>query len=138
MSSGLSPDMVSDDVRMMLEAESELGLAFRSNLFIGREPIEPKECVTLFDTYGSRLVTLDGHEEHYQFASVQVRIRSLSYPTGMDLANRITAYLHGRAGEEWGEAFYTSVLCSSGPFLLEWDAGDRAVIVVNFDLQRRR
>ena len=41
---------VSEDVKDMLEAESDLDLTFATNLFIGKEEKDPDNCVTIFDT----------------------------------------------------------------------------------------
>lgn len=126
----------SSDIREMLEAESSLGLVFASNLFIGKEPPKPRDCVTIFDTPGYPApLTLDN--KLYQKPSVQIRIRNGSYPTGMELAQNIFLSLQGRAGETWNGSLYTVIYCSSGPALLDWDDNNNPRFFINFEIQRR-
>ena len=40
------------DIRQMLEADSSLGLVYATDLFIGKEPAKPRDCVTIYDTVG--------------------------------------------------------------------------------------
>lgn len=126
----------SEDIVSMLEAESVLGLVFKTNLFIGKEPSKPPATVTVFDTPGfpPQLALTD---QGVEYPSVQLRIRDVDYMTGWQKAEEIKAVLHGRANEEWGDAFYMAVYCSSGPALLDWDENDRPRFIINFNLIRR-
>jgi len=126
----------SEDVKDMLVAAS-LGLTFATNLFIGREPTKPNNCVTIFDTPGfPPQLTLDAAGRDYYYPSVQIRVRNTSYADGWALANNIMVSLHGRVYETSGGTLYTTVYCSSGPALLDWDENNRARFIVNFNLQR--
>jgi len=126
----------SEDVRDMLEAESSLGLIFANNLFIGKEPTSPRDCVTIYDMVGyPSPLTLDN--QLYQKPSVQIRVRNEKYLTGMELAQNIMLSLHGRAGETWNGTLYTVIYCSSGPALLDWDDNKNARFFINFEIQRR-
>lgn len=128
----------SEDIKDILEAESALELEFASNLFIGREPPEPKTCVTVYDTPGAPpLLTLEEEGATYDYSSIQVRVRSSKHSTGWELAKDIQDALHGRANETWNGTLYTVIRCISGPHLLEWDQNNRVIFVVNFNLQRR-
>jgi len=128
----------SEDVKDMLVAESSLGLTFATNLFIGREPSTPDDCVTIFDTSGlPPQLTLKQGEDYY-YPSVQIRVRNNSFQTGWTLANNIMISLHGRSHETWNGTLYTVIYCSSGPALLDWDDNNRARFIINFNLQRRR
>lgn len=126
----------SDDVREMLEAQSSLGLIFRTNLFVGREPSVPAECVTIYDTgaYAPGL-TLDGLR--YERPTIQIRVRDKSQMDGYALIQRIVAFLHGVNHETWNGSLYTVITCSSGPTLLEWDSNGFCKHIANFNLQRR-
>ncbi len=125
------------DIRDMLEDVSALGLTFADNLFIGKEPAEPDDCVTIFDTPGfPPLLTLDGDGGYY-YPSINIRVRSKSYVTGWDLANDILLVLHGKEHETWNATLYTVIYCSSGPTLLDWDENKRVRFIINFNLQRR-
>lgn len=126
-----------EDIKDMLEDESSLGLAFADNLFIGREPTSPNNCVTIFDTPGSGPDLNYDASIKYDYPSVQIRVRNTSYPNAADLAQDIKATLHNRAQETWSGAVYTLIQCTSEPALLDWDENDRARFVINFDIQRQ-
>ena len=132
----------SEDIKDMLVADAALDLVFNpaltNNLFIGREPTLPKNCVTIYDTPGrAPQLTLGGKGEDYFYPSVQIRIRNVSYTAGLGLAQDIRTSLHGREQETWNGTLYPVIYCSSGPALLDWDQNNRARFIVNFDIQRR-
>jgi hypothetical protein len=127
----------SADIKDMLEADSSLGLEFMTDLFIGREPATPDNCVTLFDTGGMAPQLTMTKGEDYFYPAIQIRIRNRSYITGWLLAENIRESLHGRAHETWNDTYYSLVHCSSGPALMDWDENGRARIVINFLIQRR-
>jgi hypothetical protein len=126
------------DIKDLLIDESSLGLAFATNLFIGKEPSSPNNCVTIFDTASfPPMLTLD-RNGNYEYPSVQIRIRNTSYQTAWDLANTIKDLLHG-SGQVTMEngTLYTSIICMSTPTLLDWDENNRARFIINFNIQRR-
>lgn len=124
------------DIADMLEAESSLGLALATDLFIGREPTKPDECVTIFDT-SSIPPQLAFTDQGYEYPSVQIRVRSRVYQTGWAMIEAIKNSLHGRAQETWNGTLYSVVYCASGPVFLDWDENSRARFVVNINIQRR-
>lgn len=134
-------NVVSDDIKDMLVADSALGLDFDAhgntgNLYIGKEPSTPKNTVTIFDTAGyPPQLTMD--VAVYEYPSFQIRIRNKNYIVGMGLAQDIVKSLHGRAQETWNGTLYSVIYCSSGPALMDWDDNGNARIVINFNLQRR-
>jgi hypothetical protein len=129
--------VISEDIKDMLEAESSLGLTFAINLFIGKEPEKPDDTVTIFDTMGfPDDLTFDA-TEIYERPSIQIRVRSNDYMTGMTLAQDIKASLHGRGNETWNGTLYTVIRSVGGPALMDWDGSDRARFIINFNLQRR-
>lgn len=125
------------DIKDMLEGNSELGLVFSDNLYISREPAKPNNCVTLYDTPGEPDGLSLDRKERYEYPSVQVRIRNVGYVAAWDLMDDIRMFLHGKAHEEWNEAYYTVIKVSNGPLFLEYDENNRVVIVVTFQIQRR-
>jgi len=126
----------SEDIKAMLLAETPLGLTFATNLFIGKEPAILKNCVTIFDTPGQPIkVSLDEIQD--DFPSIQIRVRSNSYVTGLNLANDIAVYLQGISNEYWNNTLYYVINCVSGPFQLDWDDNDNARFVVNFNIKRK-
>jgi len=130
----------SEDIKDMLEAESSLGLTFRTNLFIGREPDRPSDCTTIFDTPGGPpMLALSKADSDYYYPSIQIRVRTdmNSYQEGWDLINAIKVLLHGVGPEVWNGTTYTLIRCVGEPFLLGRDENQRPWFVVNFDIQRR-
>lgn len=126
----------SEDIKDMLEAESSLGLTFATNLFIGKEPPTPDDCVTIFDTFGSPpQLTLDNQK--YENPSIQIRVRSVDYKTGWNLIADIVDVLHGQAQETWNTTLYSVIYATNSPALLDWDDNDRCRFIVNFNIQRR-
>jgi len=130
---------VSIDVKDMLAAESSLGLTFKTDLFVGKEPSQPDNCVTIFDTPGlPPQLTLEGNvTDIYEYPSIQIRIRNRDYVSGWNVANNIYNSLHGRAQETWNETLYSVIYAVDSPALLDWDENDRVRFVINFNLQRR-
>lgn len=129
----------SSDIKDILEAESSLGLIFATNLFIGKEPANPKNCVTIFDTPGfpdELLLTGSEDGNAYQYPSVQIRVRNVGYLIAYSIIENIKNALHGRANETWNGSLYSVIKCSSGPALLDWDDNSNARFICNFDLQR--
>ena len=127
----------SEDIKDMLEAEASLGLTHLTNLFIGREPPTPDNCVTIFDTPGRPPMTaLNKDDGNYYYPSIQIRIRNNNYATGWALINAIKVLLHGSGPEIWNSTTYTVIICAQEPFLLGWDENDRTWFIANFDIQR--
>lgn len=124
------------DVAAILAAGG-LGLTFATNLFVGQEPTEPDNVVTVFDTPGyPPQLSLD-KTEVYEYPAIQVRVRNNSYLAGYELAADIKTLLHGLAHETWNNTRYELIRCMQDPFLLDYDENGRARFVINFDLQRR-
>ncbi len=127
----------SEDIKDMLDGESSLGLTFGTNLFIGMEPVRPNNTVTIYDTAGfGPQLTMD-RTEKYEYSSIQIRVRNISYTVGWNLINDIKDALHGRAHETWNATYYSVIHCSSDIAFLDWDNNQRARFVVNFEIQRR-
>ena len=127
------------DIKDMLEAESSLGLVFLTNLFIGREPNTPIDCVTIFDTPGSPpMLSLNKADSDYYYPSIQIRVRKdmNSYLDGWSLINAIKELLHGSGPEIWNGTTYTLIKCTGEPFYLGRDENQRPWFIANFDIQR--
>jgi len=128
---------LSDDIKLMLVDNSSFELTAGTNLFINREPKEPANCVTIYDTPSFPPESpLDNLTTYYR-SSCQIRIRNKDQTIGMQLARDIMEYLHGRAGEEWGGTLYTVVRATGEPALLDWDQNNRPRFIINFNCQRR-
>lgn len=129
-------NQASEDIKDMLVADSTLGLAFHVDLFVGKEPASPSNCVTIYDTPSFPPdVTLDNvriYDTHFQ-----IRVRHNDYVGGMTLARNIMDSLHARAQETWNGTLYTSITSAGEPALLTWDGNNRAIIITNFNTRRR-
>ena len=124
------------DIKDLLEAEISLGLTYATNLFIGKEPVNPANCVTIFDTT-SIPPQLTLTSQGYEYPSVQIRVRNIDYLTGWNLIESIKNLLHGLNNISCNGYLITLIYCASGPVLLDWDEKSRARLIVNFNLQRR-
>jgi len=125
------------DIKDMLVAEASLGLTFATNLFVGKEPATPDNCVTIFDTPGFPPDKMYDQSACYDRPSVQIRVRNTSYLTGWQLIHAIKEFLHCRNQSTWNSTLYSAIFCSQEPALLDWDSNDRARFVSTFDIQRR-
>jgi hypothetical protein len=107
-------------------------------IFVGKEPAEPANCISIFETgIGSPQLTFD-RSEIYEYTSVQIRVRTTNYLNGWSIINEIKNILHGRANETWGGGtIYTLIRCSVSPALLDYDKNQRVRFVVSFNIQRR-
>jgi len=115
---------------------SSLGLDFSDNLFIGKEPAKPINCVTIYDTPGFPPY-LGLNAVGYEYPSIQVRVRNIKYSDGWSLIEKIKDSLHGVNQTTINGTLYSVIYCSSGPALLEWDDNGNAIFFVNFNAQRR-
>lgn len=127
--------MISEVVKEILTNESALDLDFAENLFIGWEPSEPDDCVTIYDT-GATFSTMFQKEDVYTEASFQIRIRNKAYATGNELAWQIISVLHNRGHETIGEEYCQLIQCTNGPNFLGKDELGRYVFTINFNLQK--
>ena len=129
------------DIKDMLEAWGDssgftFGFTFTTDLFIGKEPILPKNCVTIFDILGFA-PELNLTTQGYEYPSIQIRVRNVDYYDGWNICNEIKDSLHGRSHQTWNGTLYTVIYCSSGPALLDWDDNGNCRLIVNFNIQRR-
>lgn len=129
----------SKDIADLLAAQGSLSLTFATNLFVGREPTSPDNCVMVFDTPGRPpQLTLGAQaDEGYYYPSIQIRVRNNSYEDGWDLVNDIKEYLHGLNSIEQGGSMYDVIRSAQEPFLLDWDENDRSRFVSTFNIQRK-
>jgi hypothetical protein len=128
---------VSEDIKDMLEAQSSLGLVFKTNLFIGREPKSPNNTVTIFDTPGAPPMKTLTPGENYYYDSFQIRLRTTDYQTGYALLKSIEEYLHVISQQTVNETYYSIIYCSLPITMLDWDDNNRVHLVATFEVQRR-
>jgi len=124
--------MTSEDIKDILLSESSLGLSFADNLFIGRTPVHPDNCVTIFDTPGKLDYTLN--QSDFQAPAIQIQVRNNNYLQGYQMAMAISFALTKIMNIEVNGVVYNSIRATSLPFLLEWDQNNRVVFVVNYEI----
>lgn len=130
-------NVASKDIVEMLEAESSLGLSFPTNIVYAKELDSPDNLVTVLDMPGRPPQLTLKKGENYYYDAVQIRVRNKVYDTGFALATSIMTALHGRAGETWNATYYSVIICTMTPALLEWDRNNRVCFIINFEVQRR-
>jgi len=133
-----------EDIKDMLTSyfsESDLDSSFEGlngfTLSVGKEPDEPIEMISIFETSGGRPQLTFDRSERYEYPSVQIRVRAYNYQEGWRMSSEIKEMLHGRAQETWNDSYYSVIYCLNGPFLLDYDKNQRPRFIVNFNLQRR-
>lgn len=119
------------DIAQMISSISSMP-AFGTGVYVGREPDTPDNTITVFDTGGFEpLVT-----SFYEKPTVQVRVRNKSYSIGYQLLDEIKQSLHGSYTNEEGGLIY-AILVMADITGLGYDTNGRALLVLNFALERR-
>ena len=129
---------IAQKLALLTVSSSVLKFTVGSNLFVGREPTTPDNCVTIVDRPSWPIgINLDGSGE-FDYASIQIRVRNISYDKGAEMMQEIIKLLHGINNFTINNTAYFVCMCVSGPSLLEWDQNNRAILICDFDIQRRR
>lgn len=126
------------DISSILVSDTPLGLTIGTNLFVGKEPTKPENCVTILDSYGSPpMMTFEGKGNDYYYDAVQIRVRNKDYRTAEALGHNIMVALHGLANTSVSGTLYTVIRCVNGPAFMTWDDNELVHFIMNFDIQRR-
>lgn len=119
------------DTALYLVAQ-DIGTAFGTGVFVGREPLSPVECVTVYDTGGGVGPLVD-----MRVPTVQVRIRSADYNTGWQRANAAHETLTAPAGvtgqPDIAVAWWTA---TSDVAYIGRDDQDRVLFTANYTFTR--
>ena len=132
-------NITSKDIADYLEAYGEssgTGLTYKTDLFIGREPSTPINCVTIFDTPGFP-PDLGLTDQGYERPSIQIRVRNKGYQAGWVIAQNIKNLLHGLEHQTINGTLYTVIYCTGSPTLLDYDDNGNTRWILNFNIQRR-
>lgn len=131
-----------EDFKDLLVAEGSLGLTFKDNLHIGREPSKPNNVVTVFNApdRGPQLF-LDpdsgvNPEDQYEYTAVQVRVRDKSENAAMVMSQNISKKMHNRGNFVLNGALYTLIQALDNPALLDYDENNNARVITNYHIQR--
>ena len=124
----------SEDIKDLLDADSTLGLAFRTNLFVGEMPVTPDECVCVYDTGGYP------PEENftYQRPTVQIRVRGSkgAYLAGHGLIQSVRDSLHARHNETINGCRFIAIWTESDVGFIAFDDNHRPLFSVNMRIHR--
>ena len=118
-------------------AAGNLGLTFKTNLFVGMEPPTPDNTVTIFDTPGAGPQLTFDRDERYDYPTIQIRVRNQNYLDGYTMIHNIKILLHGLSHETWNGTTYELIKCMQDPFILDYDANGLPRFVCNFEIQRK-
>lgn len=128
----------SQDIATLLENYSSFSYALGTDLYFSRIPLSPQDCVTIMDSPGEPpMLQYVKTRSDYHYSGVTVYVRNTDYVTGYTEALSISEYLHGIAHTVVGGTYYVLIKATGEPMLLEYDKNDRAVIIVNFEVQRK-
>lgn len=116
---------------------TELGFRFGTDLFVSREPANPPNCLTIYDTGGSPDGLVLGNESRYEYNNIQVRVRDKSFTNAWEVIHRVRTLLHGKGPVTLNGTVYTVIRCMSGPVSLGWNDNNCIILVINFQTQRR-
>ncbi len=126
--------MIANQVRQYIEANTSL--MFGIDLFVSLQPDAPDNCVTLYDSGGSKpSVYLPEGNPNYQ-----IIVRNNDYEAGMAVVAELVALLHNQFNLEFvnGETYvYYSVL-QGEPGPIGRDSKNRHEWSINFNTLTRR
>lgn len=130
----------SKDIADFLNDDTALGLTLATDLFYGRMPDSPDDCITVFDNPGDGpSLTLDKATSDYYYSSVSIRARNTDYATGWAQMFNILEYLHGlgQLNAIDNSSYYGVIKAMNDPQVLYWDENDRVIFFINFEIQRK-
>lgn len=124
----------SEDIKDILDGQSSLALAFRTNLFVSEMPPKPDECVAVYDTGGEN----PQPNYTYERPTVQVRVRGAKgdYEDAYALAEAIRNILNGMHDEEVGGTRYIGIWAMGDILFVGYDDNHRPLLTINFRLHR--
>ncbi len=105
---------------------------FGVDLFIGKEPSDPANCLTLFDTGGG--------EQNAKLAlddtDLQIRVRDVNYLDGYAKLNSVKLLLEGKESFVVNANKYIGIWATSNIAFMKRDENDRSIFTANFRLTR--
>lgn len=126
---------VAQDIKVILDGDSSLGLTFGTDLFVGLMPTTPDTCVSVIDTGG-----LEPTVGPYYYPTAQVLVRAGVglYDTAASLAYSLIDKLHRYYGQpDSSSYYYTGIWAVGDPVFLGLDEANRPMFSINFRIQRR-
>jgi hypothetical protein len=105
-----------------------------TNIFLSEEPVDPNECVTIYDTGGSGDVYQD--IRLYQ-PTIQIRTRSMTYPAGYAKQEQVRDALILPVTFTINNTRYIGVWLQSDIMSLGRDANNRYILTANYRIERQ-
>jgi hypothetical protein len=122
---------LSVDIKDILETET--AFAFGTDLFIGKEPKSPDDCLTIYDTGGSAQNSVIAFDE----STVQIRARGKDYQSTWQRLNTARLALQSAPLQPASDgATIIGIWASSSIMFLAIDSLDRNIFTLNFRVIR--
>ena len=102
-------------------------------IFVGKEPVSPDTCITVYDTGG----TMGNPDGEMYDPTIQVRVRTHVYPDGYSKAAQIRDLLILPTSFYSDNWLYTGVWLVSDVAKIGTDDNGRELFTVNFRLMRQ-
>jgi hypothetical protein len=128
------------DIAQIIDEDTPLGLTLGTDLFYGRMPDGPSNCVAVFDNPGDApMLTLKKATSNYFYSSINVRVRHTEYAAGWAIMQNIVTLLHGLNQQDSPDAscYIGVVKAINDPQVLYWDKNDRVIFFTHFEVQRK-
>ena len=126
------------DMVFLLTNDSTLSYEEGVDLFPYRIPATPQNVISVLDRAGDPgMLQYNKARSAYFYTGIAVYVRNIDYAIGYDIARTINEFLHGQAHLVIGDTYYSLIKAIGEPRLLHYDQNDRAVFVINFNIQRR-
>ena len=122
---------ISVDIKSIITASTSF--EFGKDLFIGQEPEEPDNCLTIYDTGGGEQNAKLALDE----STIQIRARHHMYMNAYEWLEDMRILLEGRAGQVIAGAKYIGYWAMSAPMFIERDMKHRALWTINFRITRQ-
>lgn len=103
------------------------------DIFIGQEPLDPDECITLYNTTG---INSPNPKWNIDDCGLQVRSRALTYEAAYDNILNVKKKLLGRASETKNNTLYVGIWATSDIIDMPRDESQRCIMVMNFRIIR--
>jgi len=100
---------------------------------VSREPVEPDDAVTLYDTGGAAPVLFN---EKTRDETIQVRVRSKDYLSAYNKHDEIFGFLNAIINETIGGDDFIGVWLQSDILNVGRDDNDRQILTANYRLER--
>ena len=104
-----------------------------TDLFVSREPLEPVNCTTIYDTGGYEPESAD---VVYDRPTIMARVRNSSYASGYAKAQAIKTALHKANQITEGGTRYIALWAQSDILFIGYDDSNRALFTINFRIHR--